>query len=121
MLPLAEASTIDDWSSTVARRGQPPDRRRGGRAADGQLLRAAIWDPVAAAFGDRGQGVLVPDGELGLLNFAALPTGTTTFLVEQGPVLVMLGQERDLVPDPSADGVRPLPAGPWRSGFQRRA
>lgn len=107
VLPLAEASTIDrlviDWRASVSRSayGEEGSRRAGNR------LRAAIWDPVAAAFGGADRVILVPDGELGLLNFAALPTGIDTFLVEQGPLLVVAGLERDLVPDPSAHDAGP--------------
>jgi tetratricopeptide (TPR) repeat protein/CHAT domain-containing protein len=107
VLPLAEASTIDrlviDWRAAVSRPayGEEASRQAGNR------LRAAIWDPVAAAFGRADRVILVPDGELGLLNFAALPTGIDTFLVEQGPLLVVAGLERDLVPDPSANDAGP--------------
>ena len=89
------------WSSTGA---PPPADPAGGEDASrraGERLRSTIWDPVAAVFGDPEKVLLIPDGELGLLNFAALPTGDDTFLVEQGPLLAILGQERDLVPDPS--------------------
>lgn len=100
VLPLADAFTIDqlvfDWRAAAG------DSARGADASRwvGERLRATIWDPVAAVFGNAGRALLVPDGELGLLNFAALPTGDDTFLVEQDPVLAILGQERDLVPEP---------------------
>ncbi len=100
VLPLADAFTIDqlvfDWRAAAG------DSARGADASRwvGERLRSTIWDPVAAVFGNAGRALLVPDGELGLLNFAALPTGDDTFLVEQDPVLAILGQERDLVPEP---------------------
>ena len=101
VLPLAAASTIDplvvDWRTAA---GNPAGGEDASRRA-GERLRSTIWDPVAAVFGDPEKVLLVPEGELGLLNFAALPTGDDAFLVEQGPLLATLVQERDLVPDPS--------------------
>jgi CHAT domain-containing protein len=59
-----------------------------------------VWDPVVARCDGAPRVFLVPDGELGLVNFAALPTGPDAFLVERAPLLAVLGNERDLVPGP---------------------
>ncbi len=98
--PLAAAATIDTLVERWRAAARMPVGGEGDARAAGELLRSMVWDPVAARCGDARRVLLVPDGELGLVNFAALPTGPDTFLVEQGPLLAVLGQERDLVPSP---------------------
>jgi CHAT domain-containing protein len=41
---------------------------------------------------------IVPDGALNLVNLAALPVGTTEYLVERRPTIQYLSTERDLLP-----------------------
>jgi CHAT domain-containing protein len=67
-------------------------------------LRSLAWDPFAEQCDDARWVFLVPDGELGLINFAALPGGLDTFLVERAPVMAVLGHERDLVSRPFETG-----------------
>ncbi len=63
----------------------------------GEALRRRIWDPLAPLI-ERAETVyVVPDGELGLVNLAALPVGASDYLVEVGPLIHMLDEERDLV------------------------
>jgi CHAT domain-containing protein len=53
----------------------------------------------------------VPDWSLHLVNFAALPTGQTNYLLEKGPVIHYLSAERDLVataPEHANDGLLAL-------------
>src|SRR5205085_2704379 len=45
---------------------------------------------------------LVPDGLLQLVPFAALPTGTRGFLIDEPRVFHALSTERDLVAEPDA-------------------
>lgn len=100
MLPLADAPAVEGLvRSWRAAAGRPADGGELARAA-GERLRATVWDPAVASCGDASRVFVVPDGELGLVNFAALPAGANSFLVEQGPLLVVIDQEQDLVPDP---------------------
>ena len=66
-------------------------------------LRKKVWDPVLSAVGDAKLALVVPDGNLNLIPFSALPEGTG-YLVEHGPVVHLLSSERDLVP--SQEGPR---------------
>jgi CHAT domain-containing protein/Tfp pilus assembly protein PilF len=100
LVPLADAATIDrlarEWRAAA---GRPSGGEQATRQA-GERLRELIWDPVSARVGDAKLVFVVPDGELGLLNLAALPASPDAFLAEQGPPLAMLAEERELVPDP---------------------
>jgi CHAT domain-containing protein len=64
----------------------------------GARLRQRIWDPLASSVRGASQVFVVPDGALNLVSFAALPTGTNRYLLEDGPVIHYLSTERDLVP-----------------------
>jgi CHAT domain-containing protein len=57
-----------------------------------------VWDPLAAPLTGVNRVFVVPDGSLNLVSFGALPTGSTHYLVEDGPVLHYLSAERDVVP-----------------------
>jgi CHAT domain-containing protein len=65
----------------------------------GAGLRRLVWDPVASYLNPVGTVFIVPDGSLQLLNFAALPGGGQSYLVETF-TLQYLTSERDLVPLP---------------------
>jgi CHAT domain-containing protein len=56
-----------------------------------------VWDPVVARLGNVERVLIVPDGDLQRINFAALPEDDGRFLVETGPLLHYLSAERDLV------------------------
>ena len=70
--------------------------------ASGVALRRLVWDPLADSIGDARMVLIVPDGALGLVPFAALPVGQRSYLLETGPVIHYLSAERDLVKPPSA-------------------
>jgi CHAT domain-containing protein/tetratricopeptide (TPR) repeat protein len=100
---LGPAATIEtlvgDWRRAVllgAGRDEDAASEGSSRVA-GEALRRAVWDPVAAAVGDASRILLVPDGVLQLVNFAALPVGRTGYLAEQQPTFHLLTSERDLV------------------------
>ncbi len=59
-------------------------------------LRDQVWKPLVRSLGSSRQVFLVPDGSLQLVNFAALPDGGRSYLVETGPLLRYLSAERDL-------------------------
>jgi CHAT domain-containing protein len=102
LVPLGAAESIEwavrSWRQSAASPTVSPDalRRAGG------LLRALVWDPLAPHLGPARRVFLVPDGELHLVHFAALPSGGDTYLVEGGPTLHHLSAERDLVPQEEA-------------------
>lgn len=87
---------VEEWRSEAS---LSDGSERVAREA-GELLRRAIWDPVAARLGDPERVAVVSDGALGLVNLAALPIGADAFLVEQGPLLIMLDHEQDQISDP---------------------
>jgi CHAT domain-containing protein len=63
-------------------------------------LRAKIWDPLRPEFTGAKLLLVVPDGELNLIPFAAFPDGDGYWL-DHGPVIHTLSSERDLVPEES--------------------
>jgi len=64
-------------------------------------LRAKIWDPLRPEFAGAKLLLVVPDGEINLIPFAAFPEGDGYWL-DHGPVIHTLSSERDLVPEESA-------------------
>lgn len=60
-------------------------------------IRRRAWDPLQAELGDARIALVVADGSLNLIPFAALPEGKG-YLVERPLVVHMLSSERDLVP-----------------------
>jgi CHAT domain-containing protein len=60
-------------------------------------LRQEIWDPLVRHLANVTRVFIVPDGPLHLVSFAALPQGSSSYIVETGPVLHYLSAEKDLV------------------------
>lgn len=77
----------------------------------GLALRRLVWDPIAARIGDAKRVFVVPEGELHLIDFAALPTDRGRFLVETGRDFHVLAGERDLLWSPAARGIGLLALG----------
>lgn len=73
------------------------------RRAAGELRRA-VWDPVERELGAASTAYLVPDGALHLVNFAALPVGGDSYLVERRVTLHVVSAERDLLSRDRAPG-----------------
>jgi CHAT domain-containing protein len=63
-------------------------------------LRARVWDPLLPELAGASLLLVVPDGELNLIPFAAFPEGDG-YLLDQGPVIHTLSSERDLIPEES--------------------
>jgi len=63
----------------------------------GVMLRRRVWDPLAVPLTGVNRVFVVPDGSLNLVSLAALPSGSSHYLVEDGPVLHYLSAERDVV------------------------
>lgn len=97
VVALGRASDLDvlvaRWREDVTRSGAEGERRS---RASGARLRARVWDPIAAHAAGASRIVIVPDGALHLVDFAALPDARGGYLVERVPVMMRLGAERDL-------------------------
>ena len=97
VVALGRAADLDAlaarWREDVSRTG--PDAERRARAS-GALLRARVWDPIASRVAQSSRLVIVPDGALHLVDFAALPDARGGYLAERGPLMLRLGAERDL-------------------------
>lgn len=70
----------------------------------GLALRRLVWDPIAARIGEARRVFVVPEGELHLIDLAALPTDRGRYLVESGREFHMLAGERDLLWSPASPG-----------------
>ena len=101
---LGEAKPIDDLV-TAARASADTEAHAGGLGSlrnersyreAAEQLRKRIWDPLRAELGNVQLALVVPDGLLNLIPFAALPDGKG-YLVEHGPVIHTISSERDLV------------------------
>jgi CHAT domain-containing protein/tetratricopeptide (TPR) repeat protein len=108
VVPLGPAASIEALV-TKMRRQIAQESRSPGRAAKrseadyrrtGEALHRAVWSPVSPYLHlrDSRRVFIVPDGALHLVNFAALPTGESSYLLETGPRIHYLSAERDLVP-----------------------
>ena len=102
-VPLGPASSIESavtaWRAQVGGRSIAagiPDAERAYRAA-GSTVRRRIWDPFSVLLSDVSQVFVVPDGVINLVSFAALPTGTNRYLIEDGPLIHYLSTERDII------------------------
>ncbi len=104
-IPLGGAGAIErlvaEWRRGIAAAGggstNSPVPVRSSRVS-GAALRKQVWDPVANHLDGVVRLFIVPDGALSLVPFAALPVGTTSYLLETGPVIHYLSAERDIVP-----------------------
>ena len=88
------------WRGKAARAGDTAMAHSTAEAAYrrvGEALRRRIWDPLEPFLKNAEMVFVVPDGELGLVNLATLPVGGSKYLIETGPLIHMLDEERDLV------------------------
>ncbi len=114
VVDLGDRSLVDSlvarWSEEASRGARMPARwvQEGRYRIAGEALRRIVWDPVAARLGGAERVHVVPDGALQLVNLATLPTDSTHYLVESGPVLHTLNAERDLLLGPSRNAGRGL-------------
>jgi CHAT domain-containing protein len=106
VVPLGPASVVDGlvarWraeTATIVGATSPTDAEKSYRAA-GAALRRRIWNPLREYLAGATTVFVVPDGTLNLVSLAALPVGTTRYLIDQGPVIHYLSAERDLVASP---------------------
>ena len=104
IVDLGPSARIDDlvlrWRAAVD--ADPPPVRGGGRRKEeidrriGNELRRAIWDPIATRLAGVTGVFIVPEGAINLVDFAALPRGSSGYLVEKAPLMHYLSVERDL-------------------------
>ncbi len=112
---LGAAATVEpplgDWLAALATRPTPLGRTRAERRcrAAGERVRVRLWDPLRAACAGAARILVVPDGLLQRMPFAALPSPGGGYEVEHGPPIHLLGAERDAVardpPDPPGRGL----------------
>ena len=116
LVPIGDAARIDElvmrWRRATAAAalsaGRSTDRSEALYVEIASELRRAVWDPVSAHIGEAGTVLVVPDGDLNVVSFAALPAGGGQYVVEQGLRLHYLAAERDLVAPPPARLARGL-------------
>jgi CHAT domain-containing protein len=105
VVPLGPAAAIETLITAVHRQiaqelsapGRAAKRSEADYRQAGARLRRAVWSPVSPYLRNARRVFIVPDGPLHLVNFAALPTGQSSYLLETGPRLHYLSAERDLV------------------------
>jgi CHAT domain-containing protein len=103
---LGPATEIDQavsiWRTEAAQgfvnRGHDPEEADRAYHRAGLELRKLVWDPVAARLAGAQRVLIVPEGDLNLVNFAALPAEPGGYLVEHGPLMHLLTAETDVVP-----------------------
>jgi CHAT domain-containing protein len=102
---LGDGAAIDAWIESARKTvdietqsGAVGGRRneRAYREAAG-ALRAQVWDPLKPDLAGAKLLLVVPDGQLNLIPFAAFPDGDGYWL-DHGPVIHTLSSERDLIP-----------------------
>ena len=97
----------EEWESA----GLAPARADEVSRTAGIPLRARMWDPLAAKLRGARLVFVVPDGQIHLVNFSALPGSGNTYLAETGPSLHLLSAERDLLLPPVSKGTGLLALG----------
>lgn len=116
VVPLGPAasleSTIGSWRREVDGRsiaaGLPSAETERAYRTAGVRLRQRIWDPLAGHLQGATHVLIVPDGALNLVSFAALPIAGGRYLAENGPVVHFLSTERDIVSPEMAPSGRGL-------------
>lgn len=102
---------VQAWRDAVAASGVPAgplarEAEKRVRTA-GAALREAILDPIGAHLAGARQVLIVPDGDLHLVNPAALPDQAGGYLVESGPLFHQLPAERALLRGAPAAPAKP--------------
>lgn len=105
IVPLGRADLIDALVARwAAEAGRGP--LLGGRTARltrttyreaGEALHRAVWEPVTPYLGGARTIFVVPDGDLHMVSWYALPTSRASFLIDGGAIIHLLAAERDLL------------------------
>lgn len=102
-LALGSANALDALVSGWMDEAAHPATTMPGPAAElryreaAAAVRARLWDPVGQELAGARTVFIVPDGTINLVNFAALPAGDGTYVIEHGQVFHYLSAERDLI------------------------
>ena len=99
-IPLGPSSVldplIDAWRAEAG--ALPADARAASRyQAAASAVARRLWEPVAPLLKRCRTVLVVPEGPIHLVNFAALPARGDRFLLESGPTFQYLSTERDIV------------------------
>ena len=102
---LGEAAPIDRLVAAWRREASRGVvvKGRTGRQADrayrlaGEALRTRVWDPLAPHLGGASRVLIVPDGSLQVVGFAALPVGADRYLADSDISFHYLTTERDVL------------------------
>jgi tetratricopeptide (TPR) repeat protein/CHAT domain-containing protein len=121
MVDIGEAGAIDDMVGTFRRSitGEHENDRHEAahglsaavvKVAQGESLRAAVFDPIVDALGGCTRLLVAPDGDLSRLPFEVLPTSNGTRLIDEYQISY-LGSGRDVLrfgAAKSGPGMEPL-------------
>jgi CHAT domain-containing protein len=91
------ASWRDEAAHGVTKAGRTPRQAERAYRQAGTALRARIWDPLAAHVTGATRILVVPDGALQAVGFAALPVGTDRYLADTELAFHYLTTERDVL------------------------
>lgn len=117
LVPLARAATIDAsvraWREAVMRADRAASGARAKESARirhaGEFLRARVWDPVVPHLEGARRVFVVPEGDLALVSWYALPVGASGYLADEDRTMHLLSTERDLLlnrlTDPRSGGI----------------
>ena len=105
LMDLGRVADIDALVTAWRRQTAPPgsgslasgSRSERDYRRAGARLRERVWDPFAGSLDGLKQVLIVPEGSLALVSFAALPSGNDRYLLESAPILHYLSAERDLL------------------------
>jgi CHAT domain-containing protein len=119
LLDLGAASEIDDEVTALRRRLAEATQASGAmmKSAEasyrraGENLRRHVWDPLEPHLHGAETVFIVPDGPLNLVSFAALPVGSSEYLIEKTSQIHNLSAERDLLVTMVAGGSGVLAVG----------
>ncbi len=112
-VPLGAATDIEPQVEAWVAAVSEPDSTAPGTGAfanaarrAGEELRRLVWDPLAAPVGDARTVLVVPDGALHRINFAALPRDEGGFLLDAGTRFHCLLAERAVVRESAENGAQ---------------
>lgn len=87
----------------VLLRSRTPAQAEAAYFAAGEALRKLVWDPLETLLGDARAVLVVPEGAMHLVSFAALPTAEGEYLVEAGWRFLYLTAEHDVIAHKGSD------------------
>ncbi len=115
VVSLGEADRIDEQVARFRRQLTRPTLSQGRRLGEvedtcryeGDILRAMVWDPIRQHLTSSGKVFVIPDGSLNLVGLESLPTGESSYLIEDDLDIWNLSAEREVF----TDGASPIGQG----------